>query len=153
MGVTAGAASHFGAKMAIWSRGPEAAAAVRVRLSKIRYYLVDNVRSTRLSDLRRAVNDKIRCGNDASGGCAFDALVGLPASKVTWTVRNPPVRGYCVPASHPSAQNAEEWGTPPPFICDLELTWNGWATLRIFTSRVLLSASAGEAERQKEHCK
>jgi len=110
MGVTAGETSRFGTKLAFWSRGSEAAAA-RVRLSKIKYYLVDNVRCTRLSDFGAAVNDKTRCGTDGSGGCAVDALAELPASKVIWTVRNPRLRGSCVLASHPSAQNAEEWGT------------------------------------------
>jgi hypothetical protein len=39
MGVAAEVTSRFGTKLAFWSRGPEAAAAARVRLSKTKYYL------------------------------------------------------------------------------------------------------------------
>jgi len=46
--------------------GPCRAAFVGVRLSKIDDYLVDNISGCRLSQLDRAVNEKARCGIQAS---------------------------------------------------------------------------------------
>jgi hypothetical protein len=37
------------------------------QIVKDRCYLVDNVCCNRLSDLNHAVNDKVRCGTEASG--------------------------------------------------------------------------------------
>jgi hypothetical protein len=63
MGVRAGA-SVFGRPILALDRGYElgrgleATAIARAGLSKIDYYLVDNVSSIRLSELNRGVNDK-----------------------------------------------------------------------------------------------
>jgi hypothetical protein len=93
MGVAAEVTSRFGTKLAFWSRGPEAAAA-RVRLSKTKYYLVDNTGCTRLSDSRRAVST-IKCAAKLTVRVVrLRCAGGLPASKVMWIARNPPVRGY-----------------------------------------------------------
>jgi len=60
MGVSADSASHFGNRASAWGRVE--VALVRVRLSKIDNYLVDNISGCRLSQLGHAVNEKARCG-------------------------------------------------------------------------------------------
>jgi hypothetical protein len=75
-------------------------------LSKIDDYRTDNVRSIRLCYLKHAVNDK-------KWAAELTGRVGAPG----WGVELPVERDMDssrigVLASHPSAQNAEEWGTP-----------------------------------------
>jgi len=107
MGVTPGAVSQFGIELAFWSRGLEADAVARIRLSKTKHYLVDNVRCTRLSDFRRAVNDKMRWGTNRFGWVCEASCVEIdmdsPESSPSWLVhsRLPPFRKERGRMGHP----------------------------------------------------